>query len=285
MVIRALLNESVEKLKLNNIENAIFDANLILRSALNMKPIDLVLSYNKNIDNDKIKQVRDMIEKRCANEPLQYILGTQEFMGLEFNVNNKVLVPRADTEALTEAILELNCGMNVLDICTGSGCIAISIAHYNKNAFVLGVDISDDALLTASENAEKLSLSERVRFEKCDIMKDIPSGTYDIIVSNPPYIKSGDIEKLQNEVKLYEPHIALDGGEDGLNFYRRIIKIAPMLLKENGKIYFEVGYDQSEQVLGLMKENFKACGIKKDLCGVNRVVYGEKKRRSDFEIE
>lgn len=279
MVIRELLTESVRRLKENNIENAIFDANLIIRSVLKLKPIDLVLSYNKDVEDEKIDCVRKLIEKRCQNEPLQYILGTQEFMGLEFIVNKNVLIPRADTETLVEAVLELNRGMNVLDICTGSGCIALSIAHYNKNAFVIGLDISADALSVASENAEKLSLSERVRFEKCDIMNSIPDGVYDVIVSNPPYIESNEIEALQVEVSLHEPHIALDGGVDGLDFYRRIIKIAPTLLQEQGRLYFEVGCNQAKQVIKFMEKDFDNCFIKKDLCGISRVVCGTKKRR------
>lgn len=278
MVIRGLLTESVHRLKESNIDNAIFDANLIIRSVFNLTPIDLVLSYDKTAEYEKIIRVRELIEKRCTNEPLQYILGTQEFMGLEFKVNKNVLIPRADTEILAESVIELNRGMNVLDICTGSGCIALAVAHYNKNAFVIGIDISTAALAIASENAERLLLSERVRFEQCDIMNNIPSGVYDVIVSNPPYIEHGEIETLQKEVRLHEPHIALDGGEDGLDFYRRIVKIAPMLLQEKGKLYFEVGCNQSEQVINLMREDFTDCFVKKDLCGINRVVCGTKKR-------
>lgn len=277
MVIRELLNEAIKILKDADTENAVFDANQIVKQVLGLNPIDMVLSYQKEAEEDKISQVREMAKRRAAKEPLQYILGVQEFMGLEFAVNENVLIPRADTETLVEAVLGINCGMNVLDICTGSGCIALSIAHYNKKAYVLGLDISEKALETAEENAKKLNLTERVRFEKKDILNEIPKGTFDIVVSNPPYIEHDIVDTLDVEVKMHEPHLALDGGADGMDFYRRIIEIAPCILKEKGKIYFEVGYNQADAVGELLKKDFINIGTIKDLCGVNRVVYAEKK--------
>jgi len=240
MVIRELLHEIIQDFKKNNIENSVFEANLIVRTVLKLSPIDMVLSHEKEVEEKQEKAIREYEKRRILGEPMQYILGTQEFMGLEFIVDKNVLVPRADTETLVEEVLKENKGMNVLDICTGSGCIGLSIAHYNKKAFVLGLDISEAALQVAEKNAEKLKLSDRVRFEKTDILSQTPSGVFDVIVSNPPYIESAEIEKLQVEVKGHEPHIALDGGADGLDFYRRIINIAPKLLQEKGKLYFEV---------------------------------------------
>lgn len=275
MVIRSLLNDTVAELKNHNIENAIFDANLIVRNVLGLKPIDMVLSYSKEVSAEHVEKVKEYTKRRCENEPLQYILGTQEFMGIEFKVKEGVLVPRADTETLVESVLGTGKGANILDICTGSGCIALSIAKFNKNAHVIGVDISENALEVAEENAKNLELTDRVRFYKLDIMNEIPKGIFDIVVSNPPYIVKKEIDKLQNEVKLYEPHIALDGGEDGLDFYRRIIEIAPVFLQENGKLYFEVGYEQAKIVSDMMKEKFTDIEIKKDLCGIDRVVIGK----------
>ncbi len=275
MVIRKLLEEALNTLRKSEIENAMFEANLIVRTVLELSPIDMVLSYKKEVEEDKIKRVCEFLKRRSEGEPLQYILGVQEFMGLEFLVNPDVLVPRADTETLVEAVLSQNKGMNILDICTGSGCIALSIAHFNKNAFVIGLDISDEAIALAEKNAQKLGLSKRVRFEKRDILSDMPNGVFDVVVSNPPYIKTKEIATLQKEVRLYEPHIALDGGEDGLDFYRRIIKISPMLLQKGGKLFLEVGYDQAKEVSDMMKENFQNIKIIKDLCGIQRVVKGE----------
>lgn len=275
MVIREVIAECVKRLKANNVENAVFDANLIVRNVLGLQPIDIVLSHQKEVEEKQLLKIFDFCERRCKNEPLQYILGTQEFMGLEFEVSRKVLVPRADTETLVEAVLAENRGMNVLDICTGSGCIAASIAHYNKNAFVIGLDISEDALKLAERNAEKIGVGDRVRFEKCDIMNNVPSGVFDVVVSNPPYIETNEIGKLQKEVSLYEPHIALDGGTDGLDFYRRISSVAPRLLQQGGKLYYEVGYNQADVVEKIMEQSgFKDVKRTKDLCGVERVLCG-----------
>jgi len=277
MVIRELLHEIIQDFKKNNIENSVFEANLIVRTVLKLSPIDMVLSHEKEVEEKQEKAIREYEKRRILGEPMQYILGTQEFMGLEFIVDKNVLVPRADTETLVEEVLKENKGMSVLDICTGSGCIGLSIAHYNKKAFVLGLDISEAALQVAEKNAEKLKLSDRVRFEKTDILSQTPSGVFDVIVSNPPYIESAEIEKLQVEVKGHEPHIALDGGADGLDFYRRIINIAPKLLQEKGKLYFEVGFNQAEEVKKLMEKHFDNVEAVKDLCGVLRVVKGEVK--------
>ncbi len=276
MVISKLVEKTVGTLKNKNIENAVFEANLIVRTVLGLKPIDMVLSKDKNVDKEDIEKIEKMVSRRLENEPLQYILGTQEFMGLEFLVDKNVLIPRQDTETLVEEILKENRGMSVLDLCSGSGCIGISIAHFNKNAHITGVDISTDAIELASKNAEKLKVSDRVKFEKADVLKDTIFGSFDIIVSNPPYIESEEIEKLEDNVRLYEPRLALDGGEDGMLFYRKITEIAPTMLSENGILYFEVGYNQAEKVKSLMEKNFKDIKIVKDLCGVDRVVYGTK---------
>ena len=282
MVVRELLQKTINTLKAGKIDNAVFDANLIVRKVLKLSPIDMVLSYNKEVNSENAQAVENYTKRRCLNEPLQYILKAQEFMGLEFYVDENVLIPRADTETLTEAVLKRNTGMNVLDICTGSGCIALSIAHYNKKAYVTGLDISEKALDVAKRNAENLNLSDRVRFIKTDILKEFPFGVYDVITANPPYIESEVIGSLQKEVRLHEPRIALDGGEDGLVFYRRITEIAPRLLAVGGRIYFEVGYDQAEKVKGLMRNDFENIEVIKDLCGKERVVCGEKSASGGF---
>lgn len=278
MVIRAVLNQVLNILKSANVENAVFEANLIVRTVFDLSPIDIVLSYKNEAQSDLATRCLEYANRRAEGEPLQYILGVWEFMGLEFSVNPDVLIPRADTETLVETLLKHRGGMNLLDICSGSGCIALSAAHYNKNIHAVGLDISTAAITLAEKNAEKLNLNDRVRFLQSDIMSDIPSGIFDVIVSNPPYIKHNLIDGLQNEVKLHEPHIALDGGADGLDFYRRIVDIAPRLLCEYGELYFEIGYDQADEVSHMMSSAFTDISVIKDLGGNDRVVFGKKKK-------
>ena len=212
---------------------------------------------------------------RASHVPLQHITGVQEFMGLGFCVNEHVLVPRQDTEVLVESVLEvLKPGMEVLDMCTGSGCILISLLKLCGLADVkgVGVDISEEALKVAIRNAEKLGID--AMFLHSDLFKKV-DGVYDIIVSNPPYIRTTVIEELKEEVKFHDPFIALDGKEDGLYFYRRIVEESPKFLKKCGKLYFEIGHDQGEAVSKVMRDaGFTDVTVKKDLAGLDRVVFG-----------
>lgn len=276
MVIKEVLTDLSGRLKEHGNKNAVMEANMILRHFLKLEPIDLILLKDKELSGIDIENIYSALERRIKHEPLQYILGVQEFMGLEFNVNKNVLVPRADTETLVEYLLNkyMNRGFRALDIGTGSGCIAISLAHFNKNAFVRGIDISEGAIETAKENAEKNNVEERVVFCLADIFKSVIYGQYDIVVSNPPYIESETVKSLDREVRDYEPIGALDGGGDGLKYYRHIVKIAPSMLLKGGMLAFEVGYNQAERVSELMKKDFNDIEIIKDLCGVNRVVAG-----------
>jgi len=279
MVIRDELSKIVGILKGSENANPVFEANLILRHFLKMSPMDLVLNSNKEIDDEIIEAIETAVQKRAKNEPLQYILKSQEFMGLEFYVDENVLVPRADTETLVEYILKhfINTGFTALDIGTGSGCIATSLAHFNKNAYVRGIDISKKCVEIAKRNAKSNGVDNRVIIEQADIFKFDCFGKYDVIVSNPPYIESDVIDTLDDDVKNHEPHLALDGGADGLDYYRHIVKIAPKLLKENGLLAFEVGHNQAHQVAEMMGNNFCGIEIIKDLCGIERVVGGRKK--------
>ena len=287
MVIRELLEEA--SYNLGSIENHVFEAHLILRTVLKLSPIDLVLSYKKEVDDNEIRRVREMVLRRLGGEPLQYILGTQEFMGLEFFVDKNVLIPRADTETLVEAILSHlgKNGASVLDIGCGSGCVGLSAAHFNQRIYLRGVDISEGALAVAQKNAKDLGLFDRAAFNRVDILTEQVMGKYDVVVSNPPYIRTADVGALMREVRDFEPRSALDGGEDGLIFYRRIVEIAPRLLNENGFLAFEVGYDQAREVAALMRHDFINIEIIKDLCGVERVVTGVKAPlcKSEFDKE
>ncbi len=276
MVIGEELSRVISVLKDSGNDNPYFEAHLIFRHILKLSPTDLVLSRNKEISLKDIEIIDEYVKRRVNNEPLQYILKSQEFMGLDFYVDENVLIPRQDTEILVEHILEHfnNKSISCIDFGTGSGCIAISIANFNKNALIKAVDISKSALKIAKKNAEANGVLKRISFEEADVFKYEAYGRYDLIVSNPPYIRSEDILGLQKDVKNFEPSLALDGGESGLLYYERIIKIAPRLLKANGMLAFEVGFDQADDVKKMMENDFSNIKIIKDLCGNNRVVSG-----------
>ena len=218
---------------------------------------------------------------KCANGiPLQHIIGSGEFMGLRFKVNSDVLIPRPDTEILVAKALEFiensNKNLKVLDLCTGSGCIAISIANSTENTDVSASDISEKALAVAKENALLNNQEKRITFYHGSFFEPFKSNEkFDIIVSNPPYIPTDDIQELDDCVKNHEPMSALDGGSDGLYAYREIIKAAPFYLNKNGHILFEVGIGQAEDVAELLKENFTDIKTVHDYGGIERVVYGK----------
>lgn len=217
------------------------------------------------------------IEERKKKVPLQHLTGEQEFMGMTFHVNRHVLIPRQDTEILAETALErMKAGMRILDMCTGSGCILLSLLKLcrEKGIAGTGMDISKEALLVAESNAKKLGIP--AKFVKGDLFENAePGKLFDMIVSNPPYIPTAVIGGLQEEVKLYDPYIALDGREDGLYFYRRIVRESVPFIKRGGYLLFEIGCEQAEAVMGLMETaGYKDIRVKKDLAGLDRVVYG-----------
>lgn len=278
MVIREIIKKVTDMLRESS-DNAIFEAHLIVREVLDLEPLDIVIGKNNEVDRESEEKILN-IAKRCTDgEPIQYILGNQEFMSLSFKVTPDVLIPRADTETLVEYIIEKykNKGVSALDIGTGSGCIGISLAVYNKRAYIRAVDVSEKALKIAKENAENNGVDDRIVYVKCDIMKDRVFGRYDLIVSNPPYIETDVIPTLDKNVRDFEPHLALDGGADGLDFYRHIIDIAPFALNENGMLAFEVGHTQAGAVARLMEKDFVDIEIINDLCGIARVVAGKKR--------
>lgn len=232
-------------------------------------------------DEDQAAVYLEYINRRAQRIPLQHITGTQEFMGLTFRVNEHVLIPRQDTETLVECGLEiLQSGMRVLDLCTGSGCIIISLLKMGSKSGKLldadqsaGVDISEEALEVARENARIHQASE-LRMIRSDLFAEV-EGVFDLIISNPPYIRTAVIEGLQEEVKCHDPYIALDGKEDGLYFYRKIIKESVYHLADGGWLLFETGYDQKEEVSRLMDDaGFTRVCSRKDLSGLDRVVMG-----------
>lgn len=216
-----------------------------------------------------------LLTERGSRRPLQHITGTQEFMGIEFLVNDQVLIPRQDTEILVEEALKYcHEKMQVLDMCTGSGCIIISLMKHAEGIMGTAADVSSEALLVAAENAKRQNVC--VDFRQGDLFENI-DGTYDMIVSNPPYIPTNEITKLMKEVRCFDPMAALDGKEDGLYFYRKIITKSKIYLKASGWLLVEIGYDQGEAVSEMMKSaDFTEVAVLKDLAGLDRVVKGRK---------
>ena len=214
----------------------------------------------------------ELLNKRAERIPLQYITGVQEFMGFEFCVSEATLIPRQDTEVLVEEVMKTAEGKRVLDLCTGTGCIIISLAKLLGLSYAVGTDISQEAVETARKNAEALGAD--VSFFCGDLFQALPqTEAFDVIVSNPPYIPSAEIDCLMPEVREHEPMTALDGDTDGLKFYREIIRESKKYLKENGQIFFEIGCEQAEDLRMLLEaEGFTEIHVKKDYAGLDRVV-------------
>ncbi len=291
-----LIKKGIEILGEGEFNNPLLDSQLLLCHVINVDKIYTYTHKDEIIDSLFVDKFLKLIDKRKSGYPIQYMLGKQEFMGLDFFVKEGVLIPRPDTEILVEYIIELVKGkcfkskehIKIVDIGTGSGTITLSLAHYIENAHIYSIDVSDIALQVAAENSKRLGLESKVTFLKGDLFKPLDGlniqGSIDIIVSNPPYIPTKDIAELQKEVAEYEPKLALDGGEDGLDFYRRIVSDSGKYLSDNGVLALEIGYDQGPAVKKLLEDkgtltkknipqNHPQCiEIIKDLAGHDRVV-------------
>mgnify|MGYP000897431914 CR=1 FL=1 len=263
----------MQKLKEAQLEEAQLEARLLLEEICGTDHNTLLCHGDREVSEKEEEQYRKTIEQRAQHVPLQHILGYQDFMGLRFHVNEHVLIPRQDTEILAEeAMRYLHDGMRILDLCTGSGCILLSLLHYSNDCEGVGVDISKEALLVAKENAASLGIE--TDFVESDLYERV-TGKFDLLVSNPPYIESAVIPTLMEEVRGYDPYIALDGGEDGLDFYRRIIGGAQDYLKRGGQILMEIGSGQAQAVSELLREaGFKEIDVCRDFAGLDRVVSG-----------
>lgn len=280
MKYRDLYNQGIEKLSSEKITDAKIDARLLLEYACKTDRNTLFLNGDMEVSEEQAQIYFELIEKRGKHIPLQHLTGEQDFMGLTFKVNENVLIPRQDTECLVEIVLKhLHDGMKILDMCTGSGCILISLLHYSNDCVGVGVDLSEAALKVAAHNAAVLGSNGitdamDITFLQSNLFEKV-DGKFDIIVSNPPYIKTEVIKTLMPEVRNFEPMMALDGTEDGLYFYRRIIADAKKHLTRGGQLFFEIGYDQGREVSDLMRENgYVDVEVAKDLAGLDRVVYG-----------
>ena len=265
----------VDTLNKSGFAEAESDSRLIFEYIAGIDRVKLTLEGDRELEPGIEEKLKAALAKRLTHMPVQYITGYQNFMGLEFMVSKDVLIPRMDTEILVEEVLRLGLSnVRVLDICTGSGCILLSILKYVYGSSGVGVDISDGALGVAEANSEALGIE--ATFIKSDMFENIPKDErFDIVVSNPPYIRSDVIGTLMSEVKDYEPLLALDGSEDGLKFYRIIADRAPEYLNNGGMLFLEIGYDQGAEVSALLSAaGFMDVEVIKDLSGLDRVVSG-----------
>ncbi len=291
MEINTLLKKGVEILGNREYSEPVLEVVFLLSNLLGVDETHIYTYGEKEVPKAIEEEFLEKIALRKKGYPLQYILKEVEFMGLKFYVNEGVLIPRQDTEILVEYILNImdeKKEYTIIELGTGSGCISLSLANYFKGKVsIYGVDINDEALKIAKKNLEDLKLENKVKLLKGDLFQGIESlqleKKVDIIISNPPYIPNKTIEGLQDEVKKYEPIEALDGGEDGLNFYRRIIPESRKYLKKSGLVALEIGYDQGEKVSSLFKyEGYENIRIIKDLQGLDRVVVGERPKEGNY---
>lgn len=257
--IAEVIKSAANTLRVAEVSNDLLDAQSLLAFALGKDRTYLVINFNKQLSDELIAKYLSLIDRRAAGEPLQYIVGTQAFFGLDFEVTPAVLIPRPETELIVEETLRLAEDLSdpvILDVCTGSGCIAVTLARELENAHVFATDISSEAIAVAKRNAIRNGVDEQVEFVECDLFSGLPAHLKaDFILSNPPYIAPEEIETLQREVRDWEPRIALTDDADGLQFYRRLLVESPSYLKPNGHLIFEMGYQQSETIKALIDRN------------------------------
>jgi len=268
------LNWATDYLKENRIEDPHLEAEILLAHALGLKRTSLITERQIKIETKDFLFYKDLIERRARHEPTAHITGIQPFMSLDFFVDRSVLIPRPETELLVETVLRStihDARPTIADIGTGSGVIAVSLAKYMPNIKVIGIDSSPDAIKVAQNNAEHHKVIDCCRFIQGNLFEPL-TDPVNVIISNPPYIPSADIDKLQPEVRDWEPRVALDGGPDGLDYIRQLITGSPNYLKENGYLILEFGENQAEKVKSLAKKPFKEIKILKDYSGIERII-------------
>ena len=272
--LKSALESAILYLQKQGVEEARQDAWLLLEHVCGISHSTYFVHSEDEMPKEQQEQYEALVRKRGEHIPLQQLTGEQEFMGLTFSVNEHVLIPRQDTEVLVEEVMKnLHDGFRILDLCTGSGCILLSLLHYSNDCSGVGADLSEEALEVARKNAEQLGENSAL-FVQGDLFAPV-EGKFDIIVSNPPYICSDVIPTLMEEVREHEPMQALDGGADGLDFYRKIIQGAKEHLCGGGQLFFEIGYDQGEAVQRLMEQaGYREVECVQDFAGLDRVVFG-----------
>ncbi len=280
MNIEIAIKKGCQELKNNQIRSALLDSELLLSKVIKKDRKFIVLNPGKELDQNEQDKFRDLILKRSRGKPLAYLTGTKSFWKYNFRVNEKVLIPRPDTEIIIEQVLKIYKNknrLNFLEVGVGSGCIALSILKEKKSFLGTGIDLSQDCIEICRYNAKKLGLSNRIKLLKSDV-DNLIFCKYDLIVSNPPYIKKFDLNKLNKEVINFEPKLALDGGLEGLSVFRKIIKKSSELIKTHGKLILEIGYDQKELVKKMLNENnFYVNETLKDLANNDRCIISTKK--------
>lgn len=298
LLVKEMLTMGEKQLMDSDIADATRDCKILYCYMMDIPFSKIILEYQKVLQDRLCDKYFELIDRRSKGEPVQYIMGCQEFMGLEFIVNENVLIPRQDTETLVEDALEIiNTGTlrgedmdvkrkewDILDLCTGSGAIGVSLARIANKVNVTCSDISEGAIKVAKENAQKHGLAKSMKFEQGDLLKPFANHfrkkRFDMIISNPPYIKSSVIPTLQREVCEHEPLSALDGGESGLDFYERIVSGVGSHLKKGGVLLMEIGNDQGEAVSGLLSRNgeFTSIRVLRDLAQRDRIVFAKKSK-------
>ena len=272
-----------DRLEEKQVEDSSHKADILLQFFLKMKKTQLVIHSQVDVEEEKVTKYLNAIEEVIGGKPVQYITNEQSFMNLKFYVDENVLIPQPDTEVLVEtALTEVDKTIKILDLCTGSGAIAVALEHFleEKDVEIVATDISEKALEIAKKNAIANNANTKIKFIQSDLFAQIPKQKFDFIVSNPPYIETETIKTLSKEVQ-HEPKIALDGGEDGLAFYRRIAKEALDYLEDGGKLLLEIGYNQKEKVMALLQKEKKYVNIRciKDFENRDRVIVAEKLKR------
>jgi len=279
MNIQSALSEGLYILKKKSILSAKLDSEILMAKALGKKREYIILNNDKIIKEQNLEYFKKLVQERATRKPIAYLLNKKSFWNSEFNVNKNTLIPRPDTEIILEQILKFTKNknyLNILDIGVGSGCILLSVLKERKNFYGTGIDISRNSLDICKMNAKKLLLERRVKFFKSDVDK-FAIGKYDLIVSNPPYIKTSNLKYLESDVIKFEPKLALDGGLDGLSVIRKVIKKSSELLKKNGKFILEIGFDQKNKVIKLLNnKGFYINSTVKDLANNDRCIISTK---------
>ena len=280
MNIQETLNKAVKILNKSNIKNSYLDSEILLSKTINKDRKYIILNSQEQLSKKSLKNFSNLIKRRKKSEPIAYLINKKEFWNHTFYIDCNVLIPRPDTEILVEETLKLfskSSKLRMLDIGTGSGCILLSILKERRNFLGIGIDISKNAIKVANFNAKLQQLSNRVKFYKSDVDKFL-IGKYDIVLSNPPYIKKKDLKYLEKDVADYEPKTALDGGRDGFSEITKVISKVSKLVKKNGKFILEIGFDQKNKTIDILKKNsFYINKIVKDYGRNDRCIISIKK--------
>ena len=280
MNIENAIKNACKELKKNNISSALLDSELLLSKVINKDRRFILLNLDKELNQRDQDSFKNLIIKRSKGKPLAHLTGTKSFWKYDFKINEKILIPRPDSEIIIEEVLDIyknKNNLNFLEIGVGSGCIALSILKEKKSFLATGVDLSRDCIKICRYNANKLGVANRIKLMKLDV-DNLITHKYDFIVSNPPYVKKFDLKKLNKEVKNFEPRLALDGGLEGLSVIRKVVKKSSELIKTHGKLILEIGYDQKESVKKILNDNnFYINKIVKDLAKNDRCIVSTKK--------